>query len=374
VIPKNLADRVRDSESGDLEALFLVHGEEDHLVEEAGRALAKKLARGGERELKTIAGGKGEAAAIVAEMTSLSFLAPEIVVLVKDSDLFGEAGDRDAEAFVAWLAKTPRVPHPLVFTVYDRRGERGSVDKRRRVYKAIEKRGAVHEFPLLKPDEACEWVVARVRAAGVEIDRATANLLIDRTGVSLGLLSQEIEKLALYLGAGHRVDRQTLETIVGPSREEAVWDLTDHVLASQPALALRDLSRLIDRSGENPLGILLWLAREFRALLEARALVDHPLFARAGRVAANPAAIQSQFIRRLSAEEKSALIDEGYSLLAMHPWAASMRLATASRMSAERLRDALVTIAAAERDLKLAGGVRERAVLEEIVLALAVRD
>ncbi len=374
MIPKNLADRVRDCEAGNAEAFFLVHGEEDLLVEEAGRAIAKKLMHGGERELRVIAGGKGEVAAVVAEMTALSFLAPQIVLLVKDSDLFGEAGDRDAEAFIAWLAKTPRVPHPLLFTVYDRRGERGSVDKRRRVYKAVEKRGAVCEFPQMKPDEASDWVVARVRAAGVEIDRATASLLIERTGVSLGLLSQEIEKLALYLGAGKRVDREALETIVGPSREEAVWDLTDHVLASQPALALRDLSRLIDRSGENPLGILLWLAREFRALLEARALLDHPLFARAGRVAANPAAMQSQFIRRLAAEDKSALIEEGYSLLAMHPWAASMRLASASRMSAERLRDALVTIAAAERDIKLAGGVRERAVLEEIVLALAVRD
>jgi hypothetical protein len=38
------------------------------------------------------------------------------------------------------------------------------------------------------------------------------------------------------------------------------------------------------------------------------------------------------------------------------------------------LRDALVAIAAAERDLKLAGGVRERGLLEETVLALAARD
>ena len=373
MIPRELERAVRSAATGETEGLFLLHGEEEFLVSEAARAIVATLCERGARESKTIRGGKGEVEAIAAEMSALSFLAPEIVVHVKGSELFGEGNEQDAEAFVGWLGKTPRLSHPLIFAVHDRRGDRGGVDKRRRAYKAVEKRGVVHEFAAMKEDEAADWVIERGRAVGAQMDRSTARLLIERTGVSLGVLSQEIEKLALYVD-GRRVDREALETLVGPSREEAIWSLTDHVLAGQPALALRDLGRLIDRSGENPLGILLWLAREFRALLEARALLAHPLCTRAGRMAANPASIQSQFVRRLSQQERAGLVAEGYAIVNMHPWALSVRLAAAMRFREERLRDALVAIAAAERDLKLAGGVRERGLLEEIVLALAASD
>jgi DNA polymerase III delta subunit len=223
----------------------------------------------------------------------------------------------------------------------------------------------------MKPDAARGWVAERFRALGKTADAAAVDLLIEQTGVSLGALANEMEKIVTYLGAEPRVNRAIVERLVGPSREDAVWGLTDTVLSGSPERALRDLARLIDRSGEDPLGILMWLAREFRALVEARALLDHPRLAGA-RLPRDPAAIQSRFIRRLSPEDRAALIEEGFTFLAMHPWAASVRLGTVQGFTAAALRDALVAIARAERLMKTGAG-RPRSVLEETVVALSSR-
>ncbi len=374
MIAPPLEKAVQRFEAGETEGLFLVHGEEDFLVEEAGRGLAARLApSGGTRETRLIRGGKDEAAVIVSEMSSVSFLSPEILLLVKRSELFGERRERESESFFAWLEKTPRMPHPLVFTAFDGKGERGKVDKRRRLYKAVAKRGATAEFGELKPDEARAWASARFRSLGKNADADAVLLLIERTGVSLGSLANEIEKLALYQGDEKRVDRAVVEALVGPSREDAIWGLTDTVLSGNRARALLDVARLIDRSGEAPLGILLWLAREFRALVEARALLGHPRVANL-RLPRDPGAIHSRFVRSLSPEERALFVSEGYSFLGMHPWAASVRLAAAQGFSEARLRDAIVRIARAERLLKTGAGGRDRVVLEETILALAEKE
>jgi DNA polymerase-3 subunit delta len=366
-----LEDAIRRFEAGESEGLLLVHGEEDFLVEETGRAVVSRLApEGGGRDVRVISGGKDEAAAIVAEMASVSLFSRDVLVFARDSELFGEKRERDAEAFLAWLEKTPRLPHPILFTVYDSKGDRGRVDKRRRLYKAVARRGATCEFGEMKPDAARAWAAERFRAAGKEAEAAAVDLLVAQTGVALGVLANEIDKITTYLGGERRVDRGVVERLVGPSREDAVWGLTDTVLSGSAPRALRDLARLIDRSGENPLGILMWLAREFRALLEARVLLDHPRVVGA-RLPRDPGAIQARFVRVLSTEERAALIDEGFAFLGMHPWAASLRLAAAQRFRASTLRGALLAIARAERLLKSGGGGRPRAVLEETVVALA---
>ncbi len=368
-----LEDAVRRFEAGESDGLFLVHGEEEFLVEETGRAVAARLApAGGARDLRVVPGGKDEAAAVVAEMASVSLFSSDVLVFARDSELFGEKREREAEAFLAWLEKTPRLPHPLLFTVYDSKGEKTRVDKRRRLFKAVARRGAACEFGAMKPDAARAWVAERFRAAGKEADAAAVDLLVEETGVALGVLANEIEKIATYLGAERRVDRALVERLVGPSREDAVWGLTDTVLSGNAPRALRDLARLIDRSGEDPLGVLLWLAREFRALLEARALLDHPRLANA-RLPRDPAAIQARFVRSLSPEDRAALMGEGFGFLGMHPWAVSLRLATVQRFRASALRAAVIAIARAERNLKSGGGGRPRAVLEETVVALAAR-
>lgn len=368
-LPAALEDAVRRFRSGDAEGLFLLHGEEEFLVEEAGRGVVERLApAGGGREVRLVRGGKEEASAIVAEMSSVSFLEPEVLVLVRRSELFGERRERESEAFLSWLEGTPRLPHPLVFLAHDVRGDRARVDKRRRLYKAIARRGAVLEFAELSPEEARGWIAARFRRLGKRADADAVLLLLERVGVSLGALANEVEKIALYLGEESAVRREVVEALVGASREDAVWALADTVLSGNRGRALLDLARLLDRSGEEPLGVLLWLAREFRTLLEARALLAHPRLA-GTRLPRDPAGIQARFVRPLPGEERARLIEEGFAFLGMHPWAASLRLAAAPRFREERLRDAVVRIARAEALLKSGGG-RDRAVLEETVLSL----
>ena len=54
-----------------------------------------------------------------------------------------------------------------------------------------------------------------------------ARLLVDLIGSDMGLLDQEILKLAIYIGDGKRIDSGVVDLLVGNSRAENTWKIFD---------------------------------------------------------------------------------------------------------------------------------------------------
>jgi DNA polymerase-3 subunit delta len=103
-------------------------------------------------------------------------------------------------------------------------------------------------------------------------DATTAGLLVDLIGTELGLLDQELAKLALVVPQGGKVTADSVMENVGSWRTRTTWEMLDLALAGNVPEAIRQLDMLL-QAGENPVGILAQVAYTLRRLAAATQLI-----------------------------------------------------------------------------------------------------
>ncbi len=113
-----------------------------------------------------------------------------------------------------------------------------------------------------------KWIVSWGKSQHqVTLDKDAAQLLLDLTGPSFGILDQDLAKLALFVKTGQKVTADLVQQIVGGWRTKTTWDLVDAASAGDAGEALVQLDRLL-QSGEHPLalvGSISWSLRRYAA-------------------------------------------------------------------------------------------------------------
>jgi DNA polymerase III subunit delta len=89
----------------------------------------------------------------------------------------------------------------------------------------------------------------------------------------IGILVQELAKLALLVGENRVIDVKLVEQNVGGWRARATWDMIDAAADGNAASALRQLDRLI-ASGEKPHGLFPQMASSLRRFATAVELIE----------------------------------------------------------------------------------------------------
>jgi DNA polymerase-3 subunit delta len=175
-----------------------------------------------------------------------------------------------------------------------------------RLYQAVARTGTIIQCrPPQKPrgrsqvlDEArlrkwiADWAERRHR---LRLGRGQDAELLDLVGPELGLLDQELAKLALFADPQNRIKDDVLREVAGGWRTRTTWELLDAALDGHAAHAIQQLGRLLD-AGEAPqavFGAVSWSLRRFA--LAAALIVEAEL---AGRKASLPGALEQAGIRK----------------------------------------------------------------------------
>jgi DNA polymerase III delta subunit len=243
---------------------LLLHGEETFLVERALALVRRPEKDAGAARAETVVWGDEGAERIAAALEDL--VAPRLfggqsrLVLRRVEHLNEAAQDHLLEVLPRLGASTQVV---LVG---------GAVDLRRRLFAYCQREGGVLAFPVVADRrELRDWVVRLARERGREIAAAAADMLLDRTGSSLGALAGEIEKLSLPGHAGTRIDDAEIRRGVAATRDHVVAELTDHIARRDAAEAVRCLRQLLD-DGEPAPRILAFVAANCRRALQVAEL------------------------------------------------------------------------------------------------------
>ena len=213
------------------------------------------------------------------------------------------------------------------------------LDQRRRLHAACAKTGAAVGFARPEPRAVASWVTTLARERGHAIAAAAVERLIDRAGLELARLDDELEKLSLAVGAGEAIDVRHVEAMVATTRSRAIEDLTDRLGRRDLSGAIRVLRSLVS-AGEPPLRILAFVASNLRRALHVSELL----------AAGVPEA-------------------EVAGRLGMPPWLVSRQ---ANRGTPEALEAALAALA--ELDIALKSSRPEAAAFETVVLEIGRRQ
>jgi DNA polymerase-3 subunit delta len=208
--------------------------------------------------------------ALLSNARTLPMMAPRRVIVVHEADRLlapkrtKDEDDRPAEAEPGKKGKrapaaTPadeleayiEQPEPMTTLVF----VSGPLDANRRVVKLLRKHADVVDCGSLEsPREAAMWVTKRLEKDELQIEPKALSLLLNTTGLSLGRLRAEVEKLVLYAAGESTITAAHVKDLVIPQNEPGeVFALMDAIRDGNPASALREVSALIDAGVQPPM-------------------------------------------------------------------------------------------------------------------------
>ncbi len=198
---------------------------------------------------------------VIDELRTVSMWGDRRLVIIDDADEFVS----DHRAALERYAELPAKKSVLVLQVK-------SWPKTTRLAKHLAQSGLDIECSELKGAALSKWLVDTARdGQQVTLSRDAAGLLIELIGEELGMLDQELAKLATYVGAKGTITAEVVQGLVGGWKTETTWAMTDGVRDGHLAEALHALDQLLD-AGEAPLKLLGGIGFVFRKLAYATEL------------------------------------------------------------------------------------------------------
>jgi DNA polymerase-3 subunit delta len=103
----------------------------------------------------------------------------------------------------------------------------------------------------------------------VELARVEESELVDALGGDMMMISNELEKLILYVGEKKRITLGDVETMVLAAKQRSLYELTDAISAKDRVRALEVLDAILSTGDgdEAAIGHLYMLAKTFRQML-----------------------------------------------------------------------------------------------------------
>jgi DNA polymerase-3 subunit delta len=236
--------------------IYVVFGEEAFLKRQILASLRHSILGDGDDAfaLSTHTGERATLADVMADVETLPFLAPRRLVVVEQADEFVSTYRAQLEKYLAKPARSGI----LVLEVK-------SWPANTRLAKLLDDKAVIQCKPLTG-QQIPSWCVRRIKHEHDKtLSTQAAKLLLELVGNDLGLLDQELAKLACYAGQAKKIEFEDVDDLVGRHRMADAFRIFDSVADSKPAEALRILDRLFEQ-GEDAFRIEGAFSYELRCL------------------------------------------------------------------------------------------------------------
>lgn len=251
-------------------SVYVVYGADDFLRRSELDALLHRLmGDDGGLGLTTIDGSSKDTplSDVLDALRTPSLLASDTVVCVRDADVFVSEHRSRLEDYVA-------APSPDGTLVLECR----SFPATTRLYKAIHaKKGTVGIDKPKSWKEIRSWMISwidkQAQAHGCKLDRGVASRIYEQVGDDLGIVDNELEKLATYVLPRKTVAMADVDAIVGHSREQTVFKITDAIAERNPQRALALWQQVLATDRAAPFKAIGGLAAGLRKLVQAKAQI-----------------------------------------------------------------------------------------------------
>ena len=240
--------------------VYAVFGDDPFLRRESLATIRRQVLHGDDEELglTRFAGDQASLADVIDEVRTLPIFVKRKIVIVDGADPFVTAHRKELEAYV----EHPSTAGVLVLAVKVWAGNT-------KIAKALDKVGVAIECK--GPTEAVlgSWLVHMAKQRSeVQLDQQAGGVRVELVGAEVGLLIAEIEKLAVYVGARARIQRDDVARMVGAGRIEDVWKVLGAATTGRSEMAIELLDRLIG-AGEHPVALLAAMSAALRKVHHA---------------------------------------------------------------------------------------------------------
>ena len=134
----------------------------------------------------------------------------------------------------------------------------GDLDKRKKLYKAIEKNGIIFSTKKLYEDKIPGWIESYLRSKGHHIEPTAAMILTECLGTDLARISSELDKLLITMPAGQTsINATHIEENVGISKDYNNFELVRALARKNILKANRIINYLADNQKTVPITLTI---------------------------------------------------------------------------------------------------------------------
>jgi DNA polymerase III subunit delta len=206
-----------------------------------------------------------------------SLMAPFQVFFVRGvKNLFGRGSNDEKLTAIEEYCNNPN-PDALLIFVADhisipadaRKMEMQDKERYQRIRDTMGQYCGIVELARVEEGEAVRWITDYCTTRTVRVEADGARELVDALGGDMMMISNELEKLILYVGEKKRITLGDVETMVLAAKQRSLYELTDAISSKDRVRALEVLDAIL-ASGEGEeaaIGHIYMLAKTFRQML-----------------------------------------------------------------------------------------------------------
>lgn len=235
---------LKDVRKKNFAPVYLLHGDETYFVDLIAEEIEKSVVPEHEKGFNqfVVFGKDAQVGSVMNMARRYPFMAERQLVLVREAQQMGGLGEKANQHLLEEYAKAPLPSTVLVLC------HTGPFDERKALAKAIGQKGVLFNSKKLYDNKVPDWIGDYCRQQNLKISLKAIQMLFDYIGNDLKRLGGEIDKMKINLKAGEEISAETVERLVGISKEYNVFEL-------QKALTLRDVlkaNRIADYFSRNP--------------------------------------------------------------------------------------------------------------------------
>ena len=253
---QNIKEHIKKQE---FSPVYLLYGQEDYLKLLYRDKLRRAIIPPEDTMNYSYFEGKDMDLAEVESIGStVPFFGERRLLVLENSGLFKKQSE-----FSDFIKNLPDTTY-IVFVEHE-------VDKRNKLYKAVQKKGTVSEMNGLSEKDLKMWAASYLQHSQKKITESTVSYLIQRVGPDMKNLENELEKLVCYAGDEDVIDRKMVDEISVAQTEGKIFQMIE-------AIGMKDQDQALDlyydllAVREKPMSILFLLIRHFNILLQIKEL------------------------------------------------------------------------------------------------------
>ncbi len=259
---------VTDIRNGKISPVYFLFGEEPYYIDKISEYIEKSILTEEERGFNQMVlyGKEVTVEDIVGNAKRYPMMADRQVIIVKEAQHLSRTIDN-----LSLYVDNPQ-PSTVLVLCY----KYSKLDKRKKLYKSVQKGGVLFESKKLYENQVADWIRKVLQGKGYQIAPKAAILLVEFLGTDLSRIDKELEKLQLVVPKEKEITPSDIEEHIGISKDFNNFELKKAIGERNVVKATQIILYFAQNSKDNPFVLTISLLHSFFSqLLQYHGLSDH---------------------------------------------------------------------------------------------------
>ncbi|MCK0124561.1 DNA polymerase III subunit delta [Gelidibacter sp. F2691] len=256
-----------DIKSRKLKPIYFLMGEEPYYIDKISDFIEDHVLTEEERGFNQMVlyGRDVTIDDIVGNAKRFPMMAEYQVIIVKEA--------QDLSRSIEKLVDYAKNPQPTTILVMNYKYK--TIDKRKSLYKTLNKMGVVYESKKLYENQVGEWIRRVLAPKDFTIAPKASQMLVEFLGTDLSKINNELEKLQIILPKGTQISPEHIEENIGISKDFNNFELRKAIGDNDVKKAHQIITYFAENPKDNPMVVTVSLLFNFFSqLLHFHGLTD----------------------------------------------------------------------------------------------------